>query len=150
MWTLKRNKIITLLFIFYFVSYVISPLSYTLADDRPDPAFTWVRPVVDSFTTVSKSVRIFLWDQLCSNLVPKETGSDAPSTISFLVKKKRAVVRSNTLIKSLSVEYGAVNTGVLHLPAPDAFRTVAYYPKATSWQNFYLKPSGLSPPFSLA
>lgn len=146
----KRNKIIMFLFLLYFVSYIISPLSYTFADDRPNPSFTWIKPVVDSFTTATKSIRIFLWDTLYSNLVQKETGSNAPPTISFLIKKKRAVVRSNSPLKPLPVEYGSGEIGVPQLSAFDAISTVAYCPRVTSYKYFYLVPSGLSPPSSLA
>lgn len=145
-----RNKIVTFLFLLYFFTFIISPLSYAFEDDRPDPATLWIRPVVDSYTTASKSIKVFLWDLVCSSLVRKSDNSETPSSVSFLMKKKRAVIRSNSPVKQLPVEYGSAEIDVPHESIFETIGTVAYCSNIASYKHFYLVPSGLSPPSFIA
>jgi hypothetical protein len=145
-----KNKILILLFILYFFTFIASPLSYAFEDGSRNPASLRSRQAVDGYRAVSENIRIFLLDLLCSNFIPKKTDTRAPTIVSFLIKKKRALVRSNSLIKLPPVEYDATGAGVPYLLVPDAPGAAAYCPEASLFRHFYSVSSGLSPPSATA
>ncbi|BCB95431.1 hypothetical protein JZK55_03530 [Dissulfurispira thermophila] len=133
----RRKHIITFLFLVYFFLYVVSPLCY--AEDRLDEG----SQISHAAKCNIKNIRI-IWELVLSRLTQNENADDSNSGVKFFIKKARAVLSLNNIVKLL--QESAVP------PIDNCFlrtESVAFFAELADvsyQQGFYLSFSGLSPP----
>ncbi len=133
----KRN-IITFLFLFYFLLYVVSPFCY--AEDRlsEDSAITHTAKYD------IKNIRV-IWELILSKLSQKENTEDSRSSVHFFIKKARAVLSSNNTVKAAQPE-SEVPPLNDHFPRVESVTFSAWFTDAGPQHGFRSLFSGLSPP----
>ncbi|RJQ23970.1 MAG: hypothetical protein C4560_00625 [Nitrospiraceae bacterium] len=132
-----RRRIIASLFSVYFLLYLLSPICYT-EDGLPGAS-------VYQANLNTKSVRV-IWELILSkHLTPEDAGSNQPN-VQLLIKKARALVSSNNIVKptpSKPAEFD-YNDNTF----PQNFFTLSYQDtKPECRTGSYLSVSGISPPF---
>lgn len=137
----KKRTFIYFLFALYFFIYGVSPLSFTCNGDEIRS-----NSVFDKASTAKNGLHVFLIDYILSCITDRETASDHDAPVKILVRKARAVLSKNAILKVITLEKIAIAAISLlifiyvlpHLPSP-AF---ARGPLMGSYRQF----SDLSPP----
>jgi hypothetical protein len=96
----KKRYIFSLVILFYFLIYAISPLSYTFTAGKALGSFS------DAGKThfISKNIGIFLWELICENLVSKKNIPHTGSTDRIFFKKARAILPEDFNAKIIHLE----------------------------------------------
>ncbi|MEW5746613.1 MAG: hypothetical protein AB1805_14370 [Nitrospirota bacterium] len=134
----KHNALISI-FIIYFVLYAVAPLSYAFPEDETYPAAAEPRD--------AQQISLFLHELLLSNTAPEtDRPSDESSPARILVKKKKALVRANTIVKQTATDSCSSALGSTVVPPGHA--AAALFPaEAPEPDSGYLSASsGRSPP----
>lgn len=87
----NRQKFFVLLFLFHFMSYAASPLSYNFTGHHTSENLS--SPGKASLP--GKSIHIFLWELICAQFSVANNAATADSTIRILIKKARAIIPQN-------------------------------------------------------
>jgi hypothetical protein len=90
-----KSRYVSALFVALFSLYAVSPLSCALTGNG-----TAVRSIArHRSSSVIRTVRIFFWELVCSQLAATEDGSFPPSTDRILISKMRAVTSGTTIFR---------------------------------------------------
>ncbi|MGD0884760.1 MAG: hypothetical protein ABSA46_07800 [Thermodesulfovibrionales bacterium] len=140
----SRQIIFTMLFLIYFIVYAISPLSITFAG-KSDIANSSVAGRAASF---SENIHIWSWELIFAKFSVKNGSSHSPSTIQVLMRKARAIIPDNTVMKSILSEKSALlPINLLSLPVDLLSGVTVSFDIGRSLEGFCSLYSGLSPPF---
>ncbi len=104
----NKNSIFILLFSIYFLSYAVSPLSYSLTEQNASENIS----SAGKAPWPAKNIRIFLWELICAQFSVAEDDTSTHSTFRILVKKARAVIPQNTLAKLTPSVESAITIGI--------------------------------------
>jgi len=137
----KSKKAFNLLFVFWFLFYAVSPLSYHLAQLEDTPAIT------KKADRGANGLRLFLGELLWSKLFQQEKSKDSPENNRIIIKKARAISNLNNDITKLKGGYAILSGNLCAFSSiPLSASTVKYPP--LYHLAYYGKFSGLSPPFA--
>jgi hypothetical protein len=105
-----RNRIFKLFLVIYFLTYSISPLTYTLSSKQVSNRVY----STNNESSGAKSVHIFLWDLFIKRLSTWETHLHNAGNASILIKPKRAIASENiseklSVFKNPSAPKGSCN-----------------------------------------
>src|SRR3990172_11182992 len=106
---LKKGKIFTFLFIFYFLFYVVSPLSHSLTQ-LDDATVTTGEKKCET-----KGIRLFFGELIWLKFFQKKEHQGSSDNFRVLIKKARAILKSNNTIK-LTLEYTIPDKNTFALP----------------------------------
>lgn len=146
----RKRHIITFLFLFYFLLYVVSPFCYAedgLSEDSTiTDAAKYDTPLIPPLSRgeLKGGVRV-IWELILSKLSQKEDTEDNRSGVHFFIKKARAVLSSNNTVKAAQSE-SEVPPLNDHFPQMESVTFSAEFTDADPQQGFYSSFSGLSPP----
>src|SRR3990172_4393415 len=106
--SLKKGKIFTFPFIFYFLFYVVSPLSHSLTqlDDATATA--------GEKKCETKGIHLFFGELIWLKFFRKKEHQDSSDNFRLLIKKARAILKSNNTIK-LTQKYAIPDKNVFVL-----------------------------------
>jgi hypothetical protein len=79
----RKKYIYITIFLFYFIVYAISPLSYSYTAKKITGNFS----AADRTCCLSKDIDIFLWELACTELISRKAVSHPNSTATILLKK---------------------------------------------------------------
>ena len=137
--SLKKGKIFTFLFIFYFLFYVVSPLSHSLTQLDDATATTGEKKCE------TKGIRLFFGELIWLKFFQKKEHQGSSDNFRLLIKKARAILKSNNTIK-LTQKYAIPDKNVFVLSLTRFY--VSFVPDhLSSYNGFPSLFSGLSPPF---
>jgi hypothetical protein len=86
---IKKRSVLTLLFIGYFFSYSVSPLSYDISEKQGIDQLT---RSAEGAPSSARSMRIFLWELIGSKLSVEKHVPITRPTVKILLRKVRAVM----------------------------------------------------------
>jgi len=138
----KKKYIFSLVFLFYFFIYAISPLSYTFTAKK---AFRNVN-FSGSPHCISENTNIFFWEIICKNLVAKSNNHQSNSTDRILFKKARAILPEDITTRIVHAEDITLDGSPPALPASLLSGFAILADTATPLQNYNPLYSGPSPP----
>jgi|WetSurSiteA1Bulk_404760.scaffolds.fasta_scaffold12277_1 hypothetical protein len=135
-------NIFTFGFLFYFIIYAISPLSYNFTAKK---VFRNIS-VSDNPHCLSDNINIFFWELICKYLVPKSNDNQSNSTDRILFKKARAILPEDITARIVHAEDISLDRSFPVLPAspPSGFAFLA--DTTAPLQDYNPLYSGLSPP----
>lgn len=138
----KKRYIFSLVFLFYFLIYAISPLSYTFTAKKAFRSFS----DAEKTHCISKNIDIFLWELICENLVSKKNIPHSDSTDRIFFRKARAILPEdfNTRIVHLEDISIAESLPVLSVSSPSGLPILS--DAACLLQEYDHLYSGHSPP----
>jgi len=93
--SINKKRIFVLLFLFYFLSYAVSPLSYNFTGQHTSENIS----LSHKAPLFTKNVRIFLWELVCARFSVAKDDPNTDSTCRILIKKARAIMPQNTFAK---------------------------------------------------
>lgn len=92
----KKEHIFTLLFLFYYCSFVVSPLTYNhLVQEIDEQVVTHKKSAFPGL-----NLNIFFLELICQGLVNDGNIDDDSSTVIIFVKRPRAVFRNDINVKT--------------------------------------------------
>jgi hypothetical protein len=139
--SLKKGKIFTFLFIFYFLFYVVSPLSHSLTQLDDATVITGEK------NCETKGIHLFFGELIWLKFFQKKEHQGSSDNFRLLFKKARAILKSNNIIK-LTQKYAIPDKNVFVLSLTRFY--VSFVPEhLPSYNGFPYLFSGLSPPFQL-
>jgi hypothetical protein len=96
----KGKYILYSLFLSYFLTYAVSPLSGNC------PAITVPSNtgVIDNAAAAVNKVNIFFWDLVCSKLCRENSGTPAKADVKLLMRKARAILPDDITRKITAIE----------------------------------------------
>jgi len=144
--TSNRNKqiIFTTLFLIYFIVYAISPLSGTFTG-KSDITNSSVPRRAVSF---AENLHIWSWELIFSEFSEKDNSSHSPSRVGVLIRKARAIIPEDTVMKSLPLEKNVlIPKNLLPLPVDLPSGVTVFFSIGRNLKGFCSLYSGLSPPF---
>ncbi len=138
--SLRHEKIFRSLFIFYFLFYAVSPLSYHFSHLEDTPVIS------KKAGYGANGLRLFLGELLWSKLFHQGKSTESSDNNRILIKKARAIPSSNNDITKLKGGY-AILSGNLRV-----FSSIPLSAETVNYPHlyhvvFYREFSGLSPPF---
>jgi hypothetical protein len=136
---LKSEKVFKLLFVFWFLFYAVSPLTYHLTQSEDTPAIT------KKADRGANGLRLFLGELLWSKVFQQERSTDSPGNNRILIKKARAISNSNNDITKLKGGYAVLPGNPLLFSSMPLGAATVTYPHLYHFA-FYHEFSGLSPP----
>lgn len=135
---LFKRRIIAFLFSIYFLLYVLSPICFAEDGQAGNDA------IFHQTNLSAKSIRV-VWELMLSKHSARKEDENGRTNVQLLIRKARALVSSNNIIKltpseSAEVDYNGINFSMnfytpVERPAKPECRT-----------GSYLSVSGLSPP----
>lgn len=140
---MRKRHLISLLFLVHFSIFAASPLVYSHASPEADIFMGTTGEEITSDGNFS----IFLLEILCSNLDRQKGNEDegGPAESHFLIKKKRAVIRANTIKKIISLN--SIPSGIfVHFVSDSSVEPAPFYIDSPTGHIFLSVHSGLSPP----
>ncbi|MGD1074730.1 MAG: hypothetical protein ABR903_01420, partial [Thermodesulfovibrionales bacterium] len=93
----NRELIFTTLFVINFIFYAISPLSSTFTEKNDSTNSSGLRQAA----AFSENIHIWSWEMILSRFSIKDDSSESPSTIRVLMRKVRAIIPDDTIMKSM-------------------------------------------------
>lgn len=146
----RKRYIFTFLFLVYFLLYVVSPLCYAEDGLSEDSTIThaakYNTPLIPPLSRGElKGGVCVIWELILSKLSQKEDREDSHSGLHFFIKKARAVLSSNNIVKAAQSEsvVPQLNDHFLRIESVTFSSGVA---DADPQKGFYSSFSVLSPP----
>jgi hypothetical protein len=96
----KGKYILYSLFLSYFLTYAVSPLS----GQCPAITVTSNIGVLDNASSAVNKINIFFWDLVCSKLCRKYAGTPAEADVKLLMRKARAILPDDITKKIIPIE----------------------------------------------
>ncbi len=90
-----KKQLLTLLFFLYYLSYAISPLTYTFPEQKI------LDRVSSAAAPTAKGVSLFLWELAMEKVVPSEKTKPDHTVDTVIIKKKRVLLPENATTKLL-------------------------------------------------
>ncbi|RJQ49182.1 MAG: hypothetical protein C4538_02505 [Nitrospiraceae bacterium] len=141
---MKNHFSVTYLLLAVFVIYAISPLSYTLTGHQE------LNSLQSRTERHLKNFQLFFVDVLLNKLFSKTENSSEAPRISFLIKKKRAIIKNTyfkiklKLLKQPMTSYTFIALQMLIFAS---FCLFVFPGPSKTFEGLFLF-SGISPPFS--
>ncbi len=139
----NKKNIISALFLFCFIFYSVSPLSSRCIDNQADESTT------KTAESHIKNLRLFLLELFASGISQGPEQSENPLSITILLKKRRAIVRAQGLLKGAPAQdytVTSVTSSYTVLSELPGLQSIAHYDGPKSFDGFHYLYSGLSPP----
>ncbi|MBZ0156681.1 MAG: hypothetical protein K8I29_10805 [Alphaproteobacteria bacterium] len=138
---LKIRSAVSSLFLLCFLLYTASPLAFSYrSNDAPD---SYTKPIEVSV----QNFHLFLLKLFASGIAQHSGQDNGSSSVTFLLKKKRAVVRSNILVHPVDVPAPDLSAALSDaLPRLPDLSPAPYHDEPDSLDGFQRFSSGLSPP----
>jgi hypothetical protein len=137
----KKNRF-SVVFLFSFFIYAVSPLSYTFAAKKALINFS----VSGNPHCISENINIFFWELICENLVPKSNTHQSDSTDRILFRKARAILPEDINTRIAHVEDISLDGSLPVLPASPLSGFTVFADTAGPLQDYNPLYSGPSPP----
>ncbi len=137
----SRARALYLLFLLCFITYAVSPLSFTYTENS--------KPLdvqVDRSLLSGEVLHIFLLELICSELSPKDDIKDVNSRFKILLRKLRAILSENKAVKLMDPGDIPACAAAIPSPAHPFLFTVSQLNMLKTHNGFYPSYSGLSPP----
>ncbi len=140
---LKRKQLFSSLFFLYFIVYAISPLTGAFAEKRIDA----IRLLPKDVALDGKSVHVFLWELIVAHFDTRDDRAHEHEKDKVLLRKVRAVLSENDLLKLPFFDDVFVSDGALPRPVHAVFSLAVGLegPQAVR-KGFQPLYSGHSPP----
>ncbi len=136
----NKKNIISALFLFCFIFYSVSPLSSSYIDNQADESTT------KTAESHIKNLRLFLLELFASGILQGPEQSENPLSITILLKKRRAIVQAQGLLKGAPAQDYTVTSSYTVLSELPGLQSIAHYDGPKSFDGFHYLYSGLSPP----
>ncbi len=137
----KKRDFVSSLFLFYFIVYAVSPLSYSYTAKKVVGNFS----APDTTSCVSKDIDIFFWELICTKLASKREVPNSNS-ITILFRKARAILPKDINIEIMHSEDLYVAEGYL-VPVSYPLSTLAILFRGQGQlEDYPPMHSGPSPP----
>ncbi|MFH1701889.1 MAG: hypothetical protein ABIB41_00475 [Nitrospirota bacterium] len=133
----RKTKLLIFLFLTHFIFYAVSPICY--AEDKISENGS-----IANKTEESNKKVVFMWDLIVSKLLYHKNSSGSLPTIQLLIKKARAILETNTIIK-ITKEYSASAEKIFVSPVTQ-FQILLIQTPCLIYKDFVPLFSGLSPP----
>lgn len=137
-----RRNILGILFFIYFLFYVLSPLCY--AEDglkKSDGGYA----ITYAAKYGTKNIHV-IWEFVLSTLFQKENRENNNSGVQLIIKKDRAVLGSNGIVKIVQPELTETKCNALIYTYEGLSTPAVQLPDYDCRNGFYRLSSGLSPP----
>ena len=138
----RKKYLFSSIFLFYFIVYAISPLSYPCTAKKIAGNFR----SSDKTSCLSKDLDIFFWELICTKLVSRKDVSHSSSTARILFRKARAILPEDLNTKIVDSEDVSIAEGYLApVSYPLSKLAILYYGQGPLEEHRLLH-SGPSPP----
>jgi len=137
----KKKYLFSSIFLFYFIVYAISPLSYPYTAKKTGGKFR----SSDKTSCLSKDLDIFFWELICTKLVPKKAVPHSSST-TILLRKARAILPEDLSLKIIDSKDVSVAEGCLVPVSYPSSKLAMLFDGQSPLEEHRLLHSGPSPP----
>ncbi len=144
-WLSRKGHVFALLFLLYYVTFVVSPLTYNQQLRESDETYV----LHDKSATPFFHLNVFFWELLCYGLDSSREIDNDSTTARVLIKRPRAVLRNNDIsLKVFSSESFAYHEYCLPILAYSSLQTIIPADEKIPPGEVSPLYSGNSPPLS--